>query len=265
MDNVALENISEVEQYAWGSDNVRHSIAPRSIVNRRGEIATLFLSQVGRYVRKYTAFMMPEIPGEPKLWVANATGNPALPKEVSFEVTNKKTGQTEWHKKPHPLASPITISYRMQQGQAPAIDGEGRESSVNLPSVPIKFPPSSRYPVSRSYANWLVNEMDALQESDCVGRLKFCRGPSEFEPNDSWDYDDIRLYVSMMGGVPLDVKKAFPPSSQLKAGSDAKKEELLHALFFYLIDDRYGLVPYQAFQAAKASRDASKAPATKEE
>ncbi len=258
---VALENLSDVEQYAWGSDNLRHSIQPKAIVSRPTEIAGLFLNQVGKYVRKYVPFSIPEIPGEPKLWVANVTGNPAIPKEVTFKYTNKKTGVEEWLKKPHPHAPPITISYRMQQGSAPAIDGEGKESSVNLPSVLIKFPSASRYPVSKSIANWLVNEMDAMQETDCVGRLVFCRGPSEFEPNDSWDYDDVRLYVSLMGSVPLDVKKVFPPSNQLKNGTDEKKEQLLNALFFYLIDAKYGLVPYGAFQAAKASRDAGKTPA----
>jgi hypothetical protein len=177
-----------------------------------------------------------------------------LPKELSFEQTDRKTGIVSFHKKPNPLSIPTWVRHKMQRGQERGLDGEGKETAINLPPMSIKIPPAHRFHVSESIANWLIM-MDDMQEDDCRGRLAWCREPAEFEPNESWDYEDVRLFSQLMD-LPLDLKKAFPPAASLKGGSDETKERLINTLFYFLVDERYSLPTKLAFENAKAERDA---------
>lgn len=252
MELITIENLSNIEQHVWDELGIRHSLPPHAILPRREELAKLFLKEKGKYVRKYVPFQIPDVPGEPKQWLANVSGNPLLPKEITFPQTDRKTGLTVYLKKPNPLATPVTVKHKMQRGQERALDGEGKETALNLPPVTIKFPPGTRLQVSDSIANWLIMR-DDMQEDDCRGRLIRCREPSEFEPNESWDYDDIRLYAEMMD-APVDLKKAFPPAKSVKGDTDVLKERLVNTLFFFLVDEKYSLPPKHAFDAKKAGK-----------
>lgn len=250
---IQIENFSNVEQHVWDEGGIRYSIPASSVVMRSTDIATLFLTQRSKYVRRYTPSNIPDREGEKKIWIANVTGNPAAKKQITIMETDKKTGLSTPFHRDNPLAMAVTVSQRMQQGQVPMMDQQGGDNVLNLPAILIKIPPATRIQAPVSIATWLLTMDETQDDEHARGRLVKCRAPTEYEPNESWDYDDIRLYAREMQ-APIDLKKAFPPASSFKAnGTDKAKEELLHALFFYLIDERYTLPPRAAIEAAKAA------------
>lgn len=250
---IQLENYSNVEQHVWDTDGKRYSIPAHSIVLRSSDIAQLFLEQRSKYIRKYVPSTIPDRPNEKKVWIANATGNPQAKKTYQLAETDRKTGLTVHKELENPLAIATTVSQRMVGGQEPGMDREGGETLVNLPSILIKIPPATRVHAPQSIANWLLTMDETQDDPHARGRLIKCRAPTEYEPNESWDYDDIRIFAREMQ-APVDLKKQFPPASSFKGGAVEKaKEELLHALFFYIIDERYTLPPRQAIEAAKAA------------
>jgi hypothetical protein len=253
MELVTLENFASVDQHAWDEKGVRHTIAANSVVHRDVSLAKLFLSQAGKFVRKYKPLPMPNgIPGEGYMWLANMTGNPILPKELKVEQTDRKTGIVSFITKVNPLAQAVTVGQRYGQGQAHGTETDGSPTLINLPAVWIKIPPITRVRAPISIGKWLLM-MDGDQEADCRGRLIACRAPTEFEPNESWDYDDMRLFAQLMD-APIDTKKAYPPARELKNAVDEYKEKLFNNLFYFIVDERYQLPPKHAFDAAKAAQ-----------
>jgi len=249
-----IENFSNVEQHVWDDkDGKRYSIPANTIVMRSPDVAALFLTQRAKFVRKYVPSTIPDRPNEKKVWIANVTGNPRAKKTYTFSETDKKTGLTVNSERENPLATATTVVQRMIGGQEPGIDREGGETLINLPGVVIRIPPATRVQAPQTIANWLLTMDETQDDIHAHGRLVKCRAPSEFEPNESWDYDDIRIFAREMQ-TDIDLKKAFPPARSFKDGAVEKaKEDLLHALFFYLIDERYTLPPRQAIEAAKAA------------
>lgn len=251
MDSVLLENLSNLEQHVWDDQGSRHTLPARAILARSPQVAELFLKNNAKFVRQHTRVAVPEIPGEPKIWLANMTGNPAAQKELTVAQQDRKTGLTVYFKKPNPLATATTIKYKMGRGQEPARDMDGKETALNLPPIKVVFPPHHREPVSMTYANWLLM-MDDQQEDDCRGRLVRCREPQEFEPSLDWSYDDLRLYAQLLD-VGIDLKKAHPVKTALKSSQEEAVERLYEALWFYVVDPQYSLPNKTGFEKAKAS------------
>lgn len=251
---MALENISNEPQHVFAEDGTRHTIPAAAVSVRPLPVAELFLRNRSRYIRRYEAFKVPHIYGEKQVWVANMTGNPATPETVEVPQTDRKTGLTTWTKRPHPLKQPQEVKYRMQLGQEPGFDQEGKETAFNLTPVRIRFPAGKRYPVSERYARWML-QRDAMQEDGHTGKIAECRAPTDFEPTEEpsefWTYDKIRIYIGLMGDqVKIDLKKDFPPASQVRGNIDEMREKLYHALFFYLVNEEYELPNKAAFNLA---------------
>lgn len=248
MEAVTLENTSDETMHVFDAKGIRHSILPMSVAVRPQEIADLFLTTKSRYVRKYRASSIPDRPGERKMWLANVTGNPAASDTIEVQRMDRKTGLTIYEKRPNPLKAPQAVQYRMQRGQEIGIAEDGKEFWLNLSAVKVRFPSAQRFPVSESIAKWLL-QRDAMQDEGNVGKIVDCRPPSDFEPNESWPYDHVRIYAGLMQ-VPIDLKKEFPPAMQAQGDVSELRDKLLHALFFFLINEKYTLPNKAAFDIA---------------
>ena len=193
------------------------------------------------------------------MWVANNTGNPFVPKEVEVERVRK--GDRSMIKVANPLANATILKYRMSVGQTQKqsrMDATSIEY-LNNPKVHVHLAPYTRVRVGVNCGHWLQRR-DAIQEAHHVGKLIGAQEPSDYEPNQSWPLDEVRLYATMMDGSTF-VRShelygdALGPTESELGDDDVEmgqaRIELLHRLFFRLIDDRYPRISRSDFEDYK--------------
>jgi hypothetical protein len=185
--------------------------------------------------------------GERPVWVANATGNPFLPKKVYDKIVRK--GEEKLIELDNPLCTPVILKCWMSQGQlvqACERDANANES-VNLPKLPIIIPPYQRVCVGAALADWLVRR-DQQQLKHHHGKLAIVEEPAAFEPTEQWSLNDIREYCEFVDGETFvrkhEVYGDVLGPTEKEVGDDATaaqeaKVRLLHWLFFRLIDPLY--------------------------
>lgn len=251
MDTITLYNTTDIEQTAYTPDGKRYSLAPHEVRPLVRDVAEAFLTQRSKFVQTYQAVYIPPSPGESITWIANATGNPFQPAELVRVRLNRQTGIDEEFKIPNPLfiARPVEMALSKSQTISDSRQGGFKESFSHPPSM-VKIPPLTRVPVPRTVAEWLLRR-DAQMGDGYQGSLVECRGPSDFEPNESWPLDEMMLYAEAMDGK-TSWKKHIP-----KNGDDHdKKMAFYKALFFRLIDESYALVDKTYFQNLVAEKTA---------
>lgn len=243
---ITLHNTSDVPQHVFYNER-RETIYPKTTRALPEGLAREFLAQRGNYVVIYRPIVVPNLEGAKKVYVANATGNPFLPEKV--KVSRKHRGDWIEEEKPNPLRIPFLISERVGRGQTyqPVRLGDGDES-LNHPAVMIQIPPFERVHLAAPFA-YVLQERDNRRDHIWRGQVWVdCRGPSDpqfFEPNDSWSYEEVRLYARLMDKdtfEPLLINK-FPEESSIKDKNKnnifEKKKQLMDLLFFRCIDPKY--------------------------
>lgn len=255
--SVQLHNNSDVAQHIF-FDKRRETIYPRQTRAFPRDIARQFLEERGQYVRLYVPTKIPQMDGFGYVWIANATGNPFLPKTVALR--RKVHGKWEDYEKDNPLRNPFPIKELISRGQTvqASVEGEGEES-LNHPKVPVEIPPFERVRMPHPIAE-VLKARDDSRDIEWRGQIAGCRPPGDFEPNETWSYDDIRLYAALMDGhtfLPLlDQNKdgIFPPEAAF--GTDTRsvaesKKKLLEMLFFRFIDERFAYPSKEEFAEMK--------------
>lgn len=249
---VALYNTTDVEQAAYTPDGKRYTLAPHEVRPLPRDIAEAFLLQRSKFVQTYQAVYIPPSPGESVSWIANATGSPFQPEILKRTKLNRQTGIEDVYEVPNPLRTARPVEFAMNKTQKISDSRQGGfKESFSFPPEMVKIPPTTRVPVPRSIAEWLLRR-DAQMEDGFQRSLVECRGPSDFEPNESWPIDEMLLYAEIMDSK-TNWKKHIP-----KNGEDHdKKLSLYRALFFRLIDDTYNLVDRAYFNGLLAERAAA--------
>ena len=128
------------------------------------------------------------------VWVANMTGDP----DASAETSTKAFINKKWTDsiRPNPKLKDITIKREMGGGQLGFDLPDNEYGSINLPPVEITLPPYQRRELPTAIAMWFLNR-DATQEPGMVGSAILSRPRSNFEPDSSWDLDDMRAYLRL--------------------------------------------------------------------
>ena len=243
-ENVTLYHHSNIHQHAY-SDGRRHTMQPFEIRVLPPDVAQLFLAQRGQFVQPYVVASIPRIEGEPLVYLANVTGNPFLPEKVKTTYFDRQKNIEVEQEVTNPLRQARPVHRKMQVPQIVRAtkDGQGKET-FSVPPMLVKLPPFSRHQCSKSTADWLT-ERDARQDELMVGAIKIVRAPTNYEPNDSWSQEEMLAY-----GEALDASVAWrthwpvPATGEGFADESRKvKIDLLNALFFKVIDERYTLPP----------------------
>lgn len=252
---ITLYNTTDIEQTAYTQDGKRYSMAPHEVRPLPRDIAEAFLMQRSKFVQTYQAVYIPPSPGESVTWIANATGNPFQPDVLKRTKLNRQTGIEDTYEVPNPLRTARPVEFTMNKTQRISESKQGGfKESFSLPPETVKIPPTTRVPVPRSVAEWLLRR-DAQMEEGFQRSLVECRGPSDFEPNESWSIEEMLLYAEAMDAK-TNWKKHIPKNAE----EHDKKLSLFRALFFRLIDESYALVDRTYFQGLLAEQTAPDTP-----
>lgn len=263
---VRLQNLIEIEQFIF-YEGKRWVLGPFQTSQFPAPIARAFQHERGQYVREYSRESGYVLQGEPIIWLANATGSPFYPDKVSREVVKK--GRVEYEEIDNPLKRPRFQRWNIHIGQkvVEVDSSDGREKKfINFPPRVFELSPFERKPFAAKYAERTL-EREGFCEEHERGKIVACRPPEPGEPNGSWPYEEIRLYAEMMDPATFKpmmyaekgLKIKFPATIKNERHEEELKAELLSYLFFRLIDSRFPLVPYEAFEAERRKRGSTTA------
>lgn len=267
---VTIHNLSSIPQSIF-FENQRYTLPENAVETLPAPIARAFLSERARWVVTYNPIAVPKMDGFQDVWIANTTGNPFLA-NATVKLKRKVHGRWEDYDAPHPLRQPRIVTERVGQGQVAAKETEGDQDTVlNLPKLEVRIPPYTRVKVPAPIANRLM-ERDGQRTDGWSGMISPAREPSVFEPNETWGYDEVRLYAGLFAphiyAEKIDPTKhgPFPPEEALKGDEKkihAAKRALLDMLFFQLINEEYPLVSHEEYSKAKFEMDLEKQTAPK--
>lgn len=198
------------------------------------------------------------MPGAEVVWLMNTTGNPDSPETLRFKKMTKE-GQVDIEV-PNPKHEPIVVRQEKDGGQKPG-RVKGEHTLLNMGSIQIVVWPYSRKAFDKDTAEWLLRR-DAGQMETMIGCLKPAREPSGYEPNDTWELDDLQLYAVMLG-----IEKVGPKLSTLKKTAskgtrsleelvDETKTEVLKRLFFRIADKDYPVPSNEEWEQWRAKQKA---------
>jgi hypothetical protein len=252
-DGITLINNDTREKIAYTSDGESFTLHPQEMRSFPVEVARLFLAQCSHWVSEYTEQELPRKQNEAIVWIANMTGDPRLPKEVSRSVS--RNGQDTTVMMPHPRREPQALSFWFKPDQI--IEDAGDDSYLSETFDPVKIrvtiPPWTRKLVGESMS-WFLLQRDGLTGDVAKrGAIVNCRAPSEYEPNVSWDLDKIRAYAHMVDSeffsrsrLTSTWKQESAYANKLEA-SEARRQ-LLRAMHYWLCDSRVSLPNKAAFE-----------------
>jgi hypothetical protein len=222
------------------------------------EIAQLFLAQCAGFVTEVSDVELPRRDGEPLVWVANMTGDLRLPVEIKRPVLREN--REVFEAAPNPLREPRTLRYQFKPDQVVTRSDDGfLDECFDPVKTPIVLAPWSRRPLTQSLAMFLTQRDGMQADSAMRGALITCRAPTEFEPNASWSYGDIRIYANIVDSQYFATDKLnsiWKPESKLPNDMAIleAKHSLLRALHYWLADPRVSLPTKAAFDREHEGR-----------
>lgn len=260
---LTVKNISTAEQYIIKA-GIRYCIPPRQIRVMPKDLAELFLEKCSPQVVLDQGVNMVDydVPGMELVWLFNTTGNPdSLPTKTVQRIVKRQAVMVEL---PNPNYEPRIISRETGGEQVVVARGAGKAESLNFPGRIHQIYPYTRKAFPKDIAHWMLMR-DSRQEDVSKGALKLSRPPGPFEPNDTWDYEDLQIYAAIIDsklnvGPTLEklAKQCGRPgidattTKKYKEALEEAKDILLKRLFFRVVDPRYTLPEKEDFEAVKA-------------
>lgn len=214
------------------------------------------------------------------VWVANMTGNPLYPETVAIQKYDPVSRRQYTDSVPLPAREPKHLIREMKGGSEIVSGRSGSEQRMKDP-VRISIPPHRRIRLRENEADWfLKRSSNAAQHSGAptASDAIRSRGPSDFEPDYSWDYDDVLLYAELVDArlvrnapnkqallAHRDMQKRKDETPQKLAARQKRhlknkvREFIDTQLFYFLANPRVKLPTKTEFDAAKGSKQASAA------
>lgn len=204
-------------------------------------------------------------------WVANMTGCPYYPASISVTRYDPVARKQYIEELPNPVREEQRTLRREMKGGTQIVQGKSGEEQVNLPNVVIEL--KGRKQLPPAHAEWFIKRASnaavvsgSPQSPDAIRS----RPPSDFEPDESWDYDDIILYCEL---VSSQLRRSLKTASQLKATPEFRRNKdetesaynkrfkrlmkqatqtvLYEHLYYYLVNPRIALPTRSQFEARK--------------
>lgn len=186
------------------------------------------------------------------IWVANVTGHPDAPETLPGKTVKDK----QWVvcEQPNPRKDARTLIMKAKGPMVEFIGKDGHLAAKNTLGKKYEIPAFRRRQFPSAIARWWLNREGASCAQGPHGETFPCvirsRAPSNFEPDSSWELNDIRLYTRL-----CDADAELGPSQEdlEKYGEDvvAAKKLALKRLYFHLVDPQCVLPTQREFMAVK--------------
>lgn len=269
---VSIRNVTSIEQYVL-IDGRRFSVGPFQIRVYEEPIARAFLERCApRIVREGGISAVDEDrPRFDRVYLYNLSGNPDAPAEVPAVVFEE--GRTINKMIPNPLKDATTVK-RMLKGGEIQVSVKGEATSRRLPEREVYVHPWTRKVFEVPEADWMLNREGMKPRlAHMLGRS---RPPTNFEPDESWEMDDILIYAGIidpkMKRVPNEKKLRDLRPVNLRAlvaelgdevlavrsGDevvDRAKDLMLKRIYFRVANPMYNLPTREEFLSVKARGD----------
>jgi hypothetical protein len=134
------------------------------------------------------------------VWIANMTGDPDGPPNITKKIAEGKRWVTR--EVPNPKLQPRPISEKALGGMQEYIGKGGALEALNLFPTVFTVPPYKRRKLPTLTANWMLGR-DAKCERENQGKLIRSRAPTQFEPDITWPLNEMRQYLRLMDPVAL--------------------------------------------------------------
>ena len=260
---VLLENITGVAQNVSDDNAVVYTLPAHSKYPFEEEIASLFLSERGKFVRIYTPVEIPppRSVGEPMVWIANLTGDPDA--KPTIELTDTVKGQPTVVSYPHACYEARDLVYSIHVDQTRSIDASGLPYYMNNMPVRVKLPAYERFYVPKHVADFVIGRAALMREFGMpVGP---CRAPTNFEANPTWSIDDLWDYARLLDATKFndafeaklcqEVDKSVKTLAAVQQSFPGKlavvKQELWKHIFFRLVNEEYSLPKEAVFRTVQ--------------
>lgn len=251
-DYTILQNADGRDKHVWEVDSgIQHTIYAHEVRAFPDGLAKMFLDQHPRFVHIQRKTEIHLKPDERAVWIANVTGNPHAKDEV--DVSKIVDGKERWNRIPNPHRKPQALKFRMHQDQIWYGPPDDRKC-LNPAPFDVHIPPYERVQLSANMADTILNRSMFVSAVEEKGKVRPCRAPGQFEPNVTWQLDDIRMYANIVDGKLFSLEalettyKAEASYAGDKNAIAEAKLALLHALFFCLIDDAFSLPTREGFE-----------------
>jgi hypothetical protein len=220
------------------------------------------------------------------MWVANVTGNPDAPATVLDRRYDKLSMRFTEVEVPNPNRKARPIARELKGGHKQYTARDGGLVQESLPSKTWVVPTYRRVPMPEADGEWFLNR-DAMC-GPSRGAVIRSRPRSDFEPDMTWQYEDMRNYARLVdptmdigpddAGIARAVKaevdklafdeKWKPKKIEVELRERSKealrkaKQELFHRLYFRLVNPDYRLptrAEYSEFVTGKSQEDVEEA------
>lgn len=240
---ITIQNLTDRRQSIFDTEGIlgtpgkRFDIEAYQTMDVEADLAGLFLTHRPNAVQEYVPAQIPDKPNDPKVWIANGTGNPFLPDTV--KVSRIVKGERVDIEIPNPVKRP-QIVMRTMHGGFEKVGNSGNEETRPKQSLRFEFPPYRRFYVSRTYAEWNI-ERDTVAEAHHQGKIRVCAAPRPFEPNNSWPLEHLQVYARLLGIGDVGKRPDIIGKDESEYANEDEVNEardvLARALFFTLLDD----------------------------
>lgn len=234
------------------------------------DVAEMFLSECDGLVQEVKAEAIEAQFGlEEPIWIANVTGAPWLQSTITEQRYDRQAKRNVREQIPRENTEPFVVKRWYDPGMKEYQGQDGGLLGLNLFKRPVVLPPYKRLAVPMEIGRWMLRR-DRQQMPTMQGCLIKSRRPSGFEPDESWDLDDMRDYLKFVSNGK---EELGPSTAQVEtraknrkngAGVDHElrlaKRDLMKKLFYYLANPECTLPSKRKFEEWRKG-----APLTEEE
>lgn len=192
---------------------------------------------------------------EEPMWIANVTGAPWLKEQtVRDQYYDQRERRSITKEMEMENAKPITVSRQYDPGMQEYRGQDGGLLALNLFKKTLTIPPFKRLQVPEVMGRWLLKR-DRQQARTMQGCLIKSRKPTAFEPDTSWDLDEIRMYLKYLNpkedlGRSQAQIEALSKGDQERTNTEVRnaKKELMKKLYYYLVSPSCSLPSRREFE-----------------
>jgi hypothetical protein len=250
---VDLRNTTDVPQTCL-HDGALHVIGAKEEATFNVGLAEAFLSQCPGAIEMFENEEVNEVEergfrDDGYVWVANMTGNPDLPETVTVDGPYSKE-KRQWTKEaiPNPKLQPVTQQRWFDLGEEEYRTVQG-VFARNLGRELIAISPYKRMRLPENVAKWFLRR-DGRGQVEHRGAVIESRQPSSFEPTNSWELDDIKLWVSL---IEPSIAAKIKTTAQCPTERDLldEKKLALRRAFFLAANPKYPLPSRAKFDSLR--------------
>lgn len=183
------------------------------------------------------------------VWLANMTGNPDLESEVTVEGPYDKD-RRRWtqEKIPNPKLNPTAQTREFDLGEEEYRTVQGIFAR-NLGTEIITVAPYKRIRLPQHVAQWFLRR-DGRAPKEHRGSVIVSRQKSSFEPDGSWELNDIKLWVSL---IEPSIAGKIRTEEQCNSEGEVLEEKklALRRSYFLAANPKYPLPSRAKFESLK--------------